>query len=160
MQEKFTLFYNGAFSNWHPAPFSDENGRRFKNSEQYMMFHKSMTFNDVETAEKIMVASHPGDQKALGRQVKNFVRETWDAISRDVVYKGCKFKFEQNPHLKKELMATAGTTLVESSPSDKIWGIGLAGNDPDALDKSKWQGTNWLGEVLTKLRDDFAKETI
>jgi hypothetical protein len=155
MEKKFTLFYNGVFSNWYPVVFVDENGKRFNNSEQYMMYHKALTFGDIETAEKIMLATSPGEQKALGREVKNFVRETWDAISRDVVYKGCYFKFEQNPNLKKELFDTVGATLVEASPVDKIWGIGLSSNDPDALDEKKWQGTNWLGQVLTKLRDDM-----
>ena len=160
MKEKFTLFYNGVFSNWHPSVFVDETGTRFLTSEQYMMYKKALLFNDTETAEKILQATHPSTQKQLGREVKGFVREKWDAVSRDVVYKGCYFKFEQNPHLKKELLETVGTTLVETSPTDKIWGIGLAGNDPDALDRNKWNGTNWLGQVLTKLRDDMLEGNV
>jgi len=157
MKEKYTLFYNGVFSNWYPSVFTDETGKRFVTSEQYMMYKKALTFGDVETAEKIMQSTHPSTQKQLGREVKGFVREQWDAVSRDEVYKGCYFKFEQNPNLKKELLETEGTILVEASPTDNIWGIGLAGNDPDALDEKKWQGTNWLGQVLTKLRDDMLK---
>ena len=158
--EIFTLFYNGAFSNWHFSDFVDENGRKFNCSEQYMMYHKAMTFNDTEIAEKIMEAVHPREQKALGRQIKNFKSEVWDAISKSVVYKGCYFKFEQNPKLKEKLLTTKGTALVEASPADVIWGIGLGENDPDAMDRSKWKGTNWLGEVLTMLREDYLNGTV
>ena len=158
--EKFTKFYNGVFSNWHPSYFVDENGRQFNCSEQYMMFHKAMTFNDVEVAEEIMKQPHPREQKALGRKVQNFKPEVWDAISKSVVYKGCYFKFEQNPKLKSELLATAGTTLVECSKDDKIWGIGFYADAPESNDRKTWNGTNWLGETLTSLREDFINGTV
>jgi ribA/ribD-fused uncharacterized protein len=160
MKEKYILFYNGVFSNWYPSVFTDETGKRFVTSEQYMMYKKALTFGDVETAEKIMQATHPSTQKQLGREVKGFVREQWDAVSRDEVYKGCYFKFEQNPQLKKELLETEGTILVEASPSDNIWGIGLSESNPDAYDETKWKGTNWLGKVLTKLRDDMLANNV
>ena len=156
MEEKFTLFYNGAFSNWHPSVFVDENGKRFVTSEQYMMYHKALTFNDEETAEKILQSTHPSTQKQLGREVKGFEREKWDAVSRDVVYKGCFFKFEQNPNLKKELLETEGTVLVEcAGKNDLIWGCGFFANEYEAKCESRWIGKNWLGQVLTKLRDDM-----
>jgi ribA/ribD-fused uncharacterized protein len=76
-------------------------------------------------------------------------------LTKTVVYQGSKAKFSQNSSLKKELLATKGYTLVESSPYDNIWGIGLKEGDPRTLDRSTWQGTNWLGEVLTNLREEF-----
>ena len=158
--EKFTFFYNGVFSNWHPAKFKDENGKVFVNSEQYMMYHKALTFNDTEVADQIMLAQHPREQKALGRQVKNFVPATWDAFSRDVVYKGCYYKFTQNPTMKAELLSTKDTTLVEASAADTVWGIGLDEHNPDALNRNKWKGTNWLGQVLTQLRNDLLNNTV
>jgi ribA/ribD-fused uncharacterized protein len=160
MQEKFTKFYNGIYSNWHLVDFVDENGLKFNNSEQYMMYHKAMTFNDIEIAELIMLALHPRDQKAFGRQVRNFKPDVWDSISRNVVYKGCYFKFEQNPDLKSELLSTQGTTLVECSEDDKLWGIGFYADAPESNDRSKWNGKNWLGETLTILREDFINNTI
>lgn len=160
MEEKFTLFYGGVFSNWYPSKFKDENGIIFNCAEQYMMYHKALTFKDLISATLIMQRDHPRDQKALGRQVHNFDAYEWSVISRDIVYKGLYYKFSQNPELKDALMATKGTTLVECSGTDKIWGIGFYETDPECRDRTKWQGTNWLGETLTKLRTDFETEKI
>ena len=64
-------------------------------------------------------------------------------------------QFSQNEHLKAKLMETAGTVLVEASPWDTLWGIGLYANDPRALHRKTWKGKNWLGFILTELREEF-----
>ena len=102
-----------------------------------------------------MAAIDPSDQKRYGREVKGFDKDKWDAVARDVVYKGSMAKYTQNHDLKRDLLATVGTTLVEASPKDNIWGIGLAKSDPRAQDRSTWKGKNWLGETLTKVREDI-----
>jgi len=162
--EQFTLFYDGVFSNWYIAPFKDaekldEKANVFNCVEQYMMYNKALVFCDFETASKIMQTSSPRRQKELGREVKGFDKETWDKISQGVVYAGNYFKFSQNPDLKEKLMATKGTTLVECSLDDKFWGIGFYEHSPECRDRSKWLGTNWLGETLTQLRKDFENNT-
>ena len=91
--------------------------------------------------------------------VAGFNKEQWEQVARDVVYKGCYAKFTQNQDLKQALLATAGTTLVEASPEDRIWGIGLRKTDPRALNRATWRGTNWLGEILTKVREDLLNES-
>lgn len=154
--EKFTFFYGGVFSQWHKCSF--DIGRTYNCAEQYMMFQKAMTFRDHGTADKIMSATHPRDQKRLGRMVANYDDTIWNAIVREIVYEGNKAKFTQNQGLLEQLFATDGTTLVEASPSDRKWGIGLYAHDQRALSRSTWRGTNWLGEVLTKLRDDLIQE--
>ncbi|MFL5513165.1 MAG: NADAR family protein [Gemmatimonadales bacterium] len=118
---------------------------------------KALLFDDRQTAERIMQAGHPRTQKVLGRQVRGFLKEHWDAVAREVVYRGNWAKFTQDPELHAALLATAGTTLVEASPSDTIWGIGLGEDDPRARDRASWLGTNWLGEVLTRVRDDLLR---
>jgi ribA/ribD-fused uncharacterized protein len=153
--EKFTFFWgSGPFSNWAPAPFQID-GIWYNCSEQYMMAEKARLFGDTDTLKKIMSAVDPKEQKAYGRQVKGFNKEQWEKVARDIVYKGCYAKFTQNQDLKCCLMDTGDTTLVESSPYDKIWGIRLHKTDPRAQDRSQWLGTNWLGEILTKLRNDL-----
>ena len=154
--EKFTFFWSGVFSQWHPSPFQIS-GIWYNCAEQYMMAEKAMIFRDKEMHRRIISAVDPADQKRYGRQVKNFNEEVWNKAARNVVFNGNHAKFTQNEDLKKILLATAGTTLVEASPEDTIWGIGLRKDDPRALNRETWLGTNWLGEILTKVRDSIKK---
>lgn len=153
MEEKFTFFWNGHFSNWHKCTFKVEE-TTYNCTEQFMMAEKARLFNDQETLIKIMSIDSPKEQKALGRKVKNFDVNKWNTIAKDIVYIGCYAKFSQNEYLKKLLLETEGT-LVEASPYDKIWGIGLASDQPEAKNRNTWNGTNWLGEILTKVRNDL-----
>ncbi len=157
MSEKFTLFYGGPFSQWNRwLPFQFEiDGFKYVCAEQYMMEQKAVLFGDLEMRKKIMQSSNPKDQKAFGKLVKGFSKQKWDSVARDIVYRGNYAKFTQNEGLKNDLLSTAGTTLVEASPYDDIWGIKLAESNLDCLDRNKWRGTNWLGEVLTKVREDI-----
>lgn len=149
---KFTFFWSGPFSQWYPVKIMVD-GVRYNCAEQYMMAAKASLFNDDETLAAIMKAKTPKEQKALGRQVKNFNPDKWNAAARGIVFDGNMKKFCQNDDLRKLLLDTAGTELVEASPHDTVWGIGLAADHPDAQDKTKWRGKNWLGEVLTSVRD-------
>lgn len=153
--DKFHFFYGGYLSNWADTPFMDMEGISFNCSEQYMMYHKALTFDDHDTAHKIIIASHPADQKALGRKVKNFNPDTWNKVARKIVYQGCFYKFTQNPDAVNYLVSTDGTLLVEASPTDVIWGIGIGGYDDLRYDPNNWKGSNWLGEVLTRLRENL-----
>lgn len=155
--DKYTFFYKTRhpFSNWHPANFEDQNGVKYNCSEQYMMYQKAILFGDLDAANDILFARYPKEQKEIGRRVKNFDHKAWDSKAKQIVYEGCKLKFSQNPSMKKVLMETKGTLLVEASPYDRIWGIGLAENDPGIHDPLNWNGLNWLGEVLTELREYF-----
>lgn len=117
-----------------------------------------MLFGDKEIAAEILLKKDPKDHKALGRKVKNFDSNVWDEKCKEIVYQGNYLKFTQNDMLLTQLLATCGTTLVEASPYDKIWGIGLEATHPDAKDPKKWRGKNYLGEVLTNLREDLIKQ--
>ncbi len=122
-----------------------------------MMAGKARLFGDTEILAKIMETSSPKTQQELGRQVKGFKRDIWDAHARPIVFTGNVAKFLQNPEHCKALMASEGTTLVEASPYDTIWGIGWVENDPQAQDRSLWRGLNWLGETLTKVRVEISR---
>lgn len=154
----YTFFWNGPFSNWYPAKFTYK-GVDFVTSEQAMMWEKAMTFGDTETASEILLTSDPKEQKALGRVVRGYDDAHWTLVRRELVRDICLEKFRQNPNLKETLLATSGTELVEASPVDKIWGIGLGAADPRAQNKATWQGLNLLGEVLTEAREIIKKET-
>lgn len=152
--EEFVLFWGGPFSQWAASEFVID-GVKYNCAEQFMMAEKARLFRDGEALAEIMATRDPAAQKAIGRRVRGFDVARWEFVAREIVYKGNYAKFTQNPELRKELDATAGKTIVEASPHDVIWGIGLSETDPDALDRTKWRGRNWLGRVLTCLRDDL-----
>lgn len=152
MEEKFTLFWDGVFSQWYPSKFT-VNHLKFNCAEQFMMYGKAILFHDFETAELILQAASPKDQKALGRKIRNFDQDIWMLFREGIVYTGSYAKFTQTSTLQEILLATKGTTLVEASPYDKIWGIGLSENDPNALNRATWNGLNLLGETLTRVRE-------
>jgi ribA/ribD-fused uncharacterized protein len=156
---KYTFFWRNAspFSQWHKAKFT-VNEIEFNCAEQYMMYHKALLFDNIEIANKILTKKDPKEQKALGREVKNLVIEIWEKERERIVYEGNYAKFTQNENLKKHLLKTENTILVEASPVDPIWGIGLAEDNPDALNESKWRGLNLLGKILTELRNNLIKE--
>ena len=154
-QEKFTLFWDGPFSQWYPSEFTVHH-LKFNCAEQFMMYGKATLFGDLETAGKILQAVSPKEQKALGRSIRNFDESVWLLFREGIVYTGSYQKFTQNQALEKALLATTGTTLVEASPYDKIWGIGLSENDPKASNRATWDGLNLLGETLTRVREAIA----
>lgn len=155
--QKSVLFYGGPFSQWASAPFK-VGQMQFNCAEQYMMYHKAMLFGDTETAKAIVLNPTPSAQKALGRQVKGFLIPVWAQVARGVVFMASYYKFTQNPEFKAVLLESGNLTLVEASPTDQIWGIGLSENHPDADDPAKWQGKNWLGEVLMQVRSQLQEK--
>ncbi|MDJ0633261.1 MAG: NADAR family protein [Xenococcaceae cyanobacterium MO_188.B29] len=70
-----------------------------------------------------------------------------------IVVKGNLAKFSQKEALKEFLLNTKERILVEASPRDRIWGIGLGQNNPDAANPYQWQGLNLLGFALMEVRD-------
>ncbi len=150
--ERFTLFWHGPFSQWHPCKFR-VNGMEFNCAEQFMMHGKAILFGDVEVAQKILETATPKEQKALGRKVRNFDEAIWALFREGIVYTASYAKFTQNFELQEVLLATKGTTLVEASPRDRIWGIGLGADNPKAQTRAEWRGQNLLGETLTRVRE-------
>lgn len=150
----YALFWktDDYMSNWHKSEF-EVNGIKFNCAEQYMMYSKAMIFGDTLIADKILKTKSPRDQKALGRQVRNYDETVWCEQREEVMFEGCMEKFKQNQHLKEQLLSTQNLILTEASPYDTIWGIGLDENHPDATNPTNWKGLNLLGEVLMKVRD-------
>ena len=153
----FTFFFTAAspFSQWHPCTFVVD-GRTFNCAEQFMMHGKAQLFGDADVAARLLDTADPKQHKALGRKVKGFDDARWRAARLGIVKAGNRAKFTQNAELLAQLVATRGTTLVEASPYDRIWGIGLAATDPRAQNRETWRGQNLLGQILTELRDELA----
>ncbi|EIE99155.1 NADAR family protein [Saccharomonospora glauca] len=142
----------GCLSQWWPAPFTVD-GREFATAEHYMMWRKAMLFGDRDSAEAILRAPHPRRAKELGRGVRGFDEHRWRQCRYDIVLAGCLAKFGQHTELRRFLLDTGDRVLVEASPVDRIWGIGLAADDPRAEDPSRWRGLNLLGFALTETRE-------
>ncbi len=140
------------FSQFYPCSFSTDD-RSYCCAEQWMMSQKALVFKDTTTFDKIMSAKNPTKIKSLGRQIKNFDEEKWNKVKFDIVYKGNLMKFSQNDDLLKRLLNTKNKILVEASPYDKIWGIGLTASDAIKTDPDDWPGANLLGKALMKVRD-------
>ena len=158
-KEKYHLFWTGPFSQWNNSEFVVD-GQKYVTAEQYMMHKKALLFNDKNTADKIIKSDSPATQKSLGRKVKGFDEKIWRKHREQIVYDGNYAKFSQNEYLLKELLDTGDKILVEASPVDKIWGIGLAEENKDAYNPVKWRGLNLLGKVLTQVKHDLKNRKI
>lgn len=108
--------------------------------------------------DAILKAKHPKEMKAYGRAVRNFENDTWDKECYNIVKRGNIAKFSQNPKLGEYLKSTKNRILVEASPQDRIWGIGMSQSNPDAENPVKWRGRNLLGFVLTEVRDELLRD--
>lgn len=139
-------------SQWYPAFFAVEN-IIYPSAEHYMMAEKARLFYDQDTLAKILTSESPRQAKMLGRHVKNFDETLWQQHRGAIVFKGNLAKFSQNHALKAFLLSTKNKVLVEASPLDTIWGIGLSADDVKALDPRNWQGLNLLGFELMRVRD-------
>lgn len=144
----------GVFGQWTPSVFTVD-GARYGCAEQYMMAGKARLFGDADTLRKILATDDPREHKALGRQVRGFVPEVWDRECLEIVVAGNRAKFSQNPDMRAALLATGDKLLVEASPLDRIWGVGLRADDPRIHDRDKWRGQNLLGEALMRVRSEL-----
>ena len=138
-------------SQWYTAPFSVD-GYLYLTAEHFMMAEKARLFGDEDMRQRIITAPHPGAAKKLGRQVRGFDDPTWQDARFDIVVRGNQAKFEQNKALGEFLRRTNRRVLVEASPRDRIWGIGLAADDTRASSLRSWRGANLLGFALMEAR--------
>lgn len=142
----------GCLSQWWPAAF-EVDGVRYATAEHFMMAEKARLFGDEAILPRILQAGSPGAAKSLGRRVSGFEEGKWTAAREAIVERGNLAKFSQHADLGAWLRATHPYVLVEASPQDRIWGIGLAADHPDAEHPSRWRGLNLLGAALTRVRD-------
>ena len=142
-------------SNWWPAPFRLD-GHDWPTVEHYMMHAKATLFGDAERAAAIRAAPSPKAAKALGRKVRPYGDLSWAAHRYDAVRRACVAKFDQDRELRAFLLGTAPKILVEASPHDRVWGIGLRESAPEAHDPTRWRGANLLGFALVDAREELA----
>lgn len=140
------------FSQWFPSVFTVDR-ITYATAEHWMMAKKASLFGDNVTLERIVTAVKPAEAKVLGREVMNFNADLWNASSYDIVVEGNRHKFSQHQRLREFLIGTGDKVIVEASPTDKIWGIGLAQDSKEAANPLQWKGTNLLGFALMEVRE-------
>jgi len=164
--QKYVLFWghrperngrtgHGCFSQWWPAPVSID-GVMYPTAEHWMMAEKARLFDDEQGVAKVLAARSPGAAKAAGRGIRGFDEDRWADARYEIVVTGTLAKFSQHSELARVLAETGAMILVEASPTDRVWGIGLSANDEAATDPSRWRGLNLLGFALMDVRETLA----
>ncbi len=156
-QEKGSQISKSCFSQWYYCTF-EEDSNHFISAEHYMMYQKAKLFGDSDACKKVLRASNPGEAKAIGREVVGFNQETWDEKRFEIVVNANLAKFGQNNELREFLINAGSRVLVEASPVDKIWGIGLAQDNSAAENPNNWKGLNLLGFALMEVRDQLRNQ--
>lgn len=149
------FFWSSEFSNWYECKFIYKD-IVFYNSEQAFMWEKAMFFDDKYHARLITETPSPASCKKIGRKIKGFDPERWLIAAFPIMVAINYAKYNQNSNLKKILLLTGNKTMVEASPYDKIWGIGIHWDDDDCLDETKWKGMNLLGKALMEVRKQLS----
>ena len=142
-------------SQWWPAEF-EVDGVTYPTAEHYMMAEKARLFDDDEALAEILAAKSPAEAKAGGRRVRGFTDEVWREHREDIVRQASIAKFASDKQLRSYLVGTGARVLVEASPRDRIWGIGMGRNNPAAEKPSQWRGRNLLGFALMQARAELA----
>jgi ribA/ribD-fused uncharacterized protein len=139
-------------SQWWPSPFTVD-GVTYATAEHWMMAGKARLFGDAEAEKRALAAGHPSQAKKAGRLVRGFDEATWERERFRIVVEGSVHKFRAHPELREFLLNTGERVLVEASPVDRVWGIGLAADDEAAWDPERWRGPNLLGFALMEARE-------
>lgn len=156
---RYHFFYSRVFpfSQWWAEPFVVD-GVTYPTAEHYMMAEKARVFGDRGALAAILATQDPGRAKSLGRSVRNFDEREWVSRREGVILRGNHAKFSQSETLRRLLLDTKDVVLVEASPSDRIYGIGLEDYDPRAKDPRRWKGMNLLGFALMEVREGLRAE--
>ncbi len=139
-------------SQWWPSPFVVD-GIGYATAEHWMMAGKARLFGDAEAERRALAARSPAEAKKEGRLVRGFDEETWQRERFGIVVEGSVHKFASDAGLRAFLLGTGTRVLVEASPMDRVWGIGLAADDEAAMDPQRWRGPNLLGFALMEARE-------
>lgn len=145
------------FSQWWEKEFS-VNEINYPTAEHFMMAEKARLFDDDDILEEILKAKTPAEAKKLGRKVKNFDDKLWLENRFKIVVEGNYHKFS-DPDYKAFLLGTGNKIIVEASPVDTIWGIGLAQDSSKIYNPNTWRGLNLLGFALMEVRDKLINQS-
>ncbi|WP_330173357.1 NADAR family protein [Streptomyces sp. NBC_01498] len=144
-------------SQWWESSFTVD-GVEYATAEHWMMAAKARLFGDADAERVALTAPGPAQAKKAGRLVRGFDEAVWQRERSGIVVEGNLHKFRQDDRLRDYLLGTGDRVLVEASPMDRIWGIGLAEGDERAQDPARWRGLNLLGFALMETRERLREE--
>jgi ribA/ribD-fused uncharacterized protein len=142
-------------SQWFPCTFVID-GVSYPSAEHFMMAEKARLFRDEAALARVLEAKSPAEAKAVGREVRRFDEAAWNAARFDAVVRGNVAKFGPREDLRAFLRGTREKVIVEASPRDRVWGIGMGASNPDARFPARWRGQNLLGFALMETRARLA----
>jgi len=148
------IFTGDIYSQWYLSDFTIDDFT-FSCCEQFMMYKKASYFNDFDTMCKILHTKIPKEHKQLGRAVKNFDDELWNAVADEYVYQGNYNKFSQNNELKEKLLSTKDKIIIEAAAYDPRWASGLNMEDTIASKVKDIKGENRLGKAIMRVREEL-----
>ena len=132
----------GCFSNFAAYPVTVE-GTVWPTSEHYFQAQK---FHDEMHREAIRATQSPLDAATMGRDRTKRLREDWEGIKDEVMYRVVLAKFSQHPGIRAELLPTGDASLVEHTKNGSYWGDGGDGS-----------GKNMLGQILMRVREEIGR---
>lgn len=130
----------GEFSNFYPSPLVLFN-EVWPTVEHFFQASK---FHDFGVWDRIKVMKSPMDAAKEGRSRANILRDDWELVKDTVMHNGVRAKFLQNPVLKKVLLETGDSLIIEHTVNDNYWADGGDGS-----------GKNLLGQILMKVRGEL-----
>lgn len=162
-EKDLPILFHGAGEDKGPYKFLDNQAeypiqvesKQYPTVEHYFQSMKAQEFGDKEILEKIERSPSGKAVKALGKLVKNFIKEQWDSKRIEIMARGVRAKFVQHPELQKQLLETGEKQIGEADARDSFWGIGTSAATELSKDPSKWKGQNQLGKILMNLRSEF-----
>ena len=97
---------------------------------------------------RIIRASDPREQKALGKTVRNWNQQRWEAACMPIVVAGSCARAEATPILEEIYMDNqyGKRRFCEGSLSDCVWGVGIRWDNPIINNRKLWKGENLLGQ--------------
>lgn len=161
------LGFNDPFSNFYFSKF-EMDGHVFHCVEHAYVAAKlrhlgsaaySQALNFMHMKSRERGGQHPRQLKWLGSSQEKLASkkeiEDWKKHQFERIAGFAAAKFEQNEALRKLLIATGNMPILEANPRDKVWGVGIAKDDPLLCEWSEGDtrfGKNRMGRVLMSIR--------
>jgi ribA/ribD-fused uncharacterized protein len=155
-RNNITCFFTGAspLSNFHVIKGGFQiDGKTYDCVERFYQLQRAAFAEKLDMVDKIRNARGPLQCKILGDSIQLNENE-WFPTARQVMLTACRAKFRQHEPSRNFLLGTGDSELAEAGPN-KLWGIGLKKEHPDAFVPNNWQGKNTLGEILKSVREEI-----